>query len=47
MALKVLILGKNIDCNDSQYQEPHKHEMDKRMQTPAWQQGSQRPVGMV
>lgn len=50
MALHVLILGKKkkkIDSNDNQYQEPHKHKMDKRMQTPAWQQGSQRPVGTL
>lgn len=38
--LNVLILTKNIDSDDTQYQNPQEHETDKRVQNTAWQEAA-------
>ena len=38
--LNVLILTKNIDSDDTQYQNPQEHETDQRVQNTAWQEAA-------
>ena len=38
--LNVLILTKNIDSDDTQYQNPQDHETDQRVQNTAWQEAA-------